>query len=582
MNRMTARAAALAAALILTACEDSARPLGPPRPRASLDVQPSAGTTIAFVQTEARCGVDMSAGCDPDGGWGWSWWTNIAMINADGSNLVNVAYLAEGDVGAWVAPAWSPDGMRLAFQFEGEIRVTLAAGGNWVNLTNHPAFDYSPAWSPDGATIAFASQRDGSAELYVMRADNGSNLTRLTRGAGFTGRPAWSADGVRIAFDCVIESGNTDICAINADGTGLVRLTSDPGADYAADWSPTGQIAFATARYGATSEIAVMNGDGSAVTRVAAGVAGEEPDWSPDGSRLAFASELGVFVMRADGTSLALVTGGGSFGRAAQPAWRPVDTPPPNAPPVARLGAASCTLLTCAFDGTGSTDDGGIVGIAWSFGDGTGSFASLSPTHTYSGSSTFVVTLTVTDRFGQTSTATQNVTVVGEAPPPPPQISASCTYLECRFYTHGSSFESSMYSRTWTFGDGSTGTGPNPTHSYSAAGTFRVSATATDVAGRSTTSWLNLTVVPPPNQLPVARFTYSCARTTCTFDGRTSTDDQGIVSYAWNLGKPPGVSVSGAVVTFDYKRAGSYTVTLTVQDAAGGLNRLTRTIAVGK
>jgi len=117
---------------------------------------------------------------------------------------------------------------------------------------------------------------------------------------------------------------------------------------------------------------------------------------------------------------------------------------------------------------------------------------------------------------------------------------------------------------------------------YSAAGTYSVSATVTDYKGRSATSRLSVTVMPPAWQLPVASFTASCTRTKCTFDGHSSTDDQGIVSYAWKLGNQQGSTATGAVVTFDYKRAGSYPVTLTVQDAAGNLNSLTRTIVVAK
>jgi probable HAF family extracellular repeat protein len=42
-----------------------------------------------------------------------------------------------------------------------------------------------------------------------------------------------------------------------------------------------------------------------------------------------------------------------------------------------------------------------------------------------------------------------------------------------------------------------------------------------------------------PNAAPVARFTWSCVQLTCTFDASTSTDDKGIVSYAWTWGKTP-------------------------------------------
>src|SRR5687768_7142335 len=113
MTRMTARAAAtVAAALILTACEDAARPLGPPGPRASLDVQSSAGTMIAFVQTTYHCTAQPGDFCgfEPDWG-GWTWASSITTVSADGSGQVPVTPAQFGGVAA--DPAWSPDGMRL-------------------------------------------------------------------------------------------------------------------------------------------------------------------------------------------------------------------------------------------------------------------------------------------------------------------------------------------------------------------------------------------------------------------------------------------------------------------------------------
>ena len=60
-----------------------------------------------------------------------------------------------------------------------EIYVIELDGTGLTRLTNHPAADPAPAWSPDGTRIAFASNRDGNDEIYLMNAD-GSNSIRLT------------------------------------------------------------------------------------------------------------------------------------------------------------------------------------------------------------------------------------------------------------------------------------------------------------------------------------------------------------------------------------------------------------------
>ena len=68
----------------------------------------------------------------------------------------------------------------------------------------------------------------------------------------------------------------------------------------------------------------------------------------------------------------------------------------------------SCTDLTCAFDGSGST--GGVTGYAWDFGDGsTGSGATVS--HTFGSAGSYQVTLTVTGQGGLTGSLTKQVTV---------------------------------------------------------------------------------------------------------------------------------------------------------------------------
>jgi subtilisin family serine protease len=78
---------------------------------------------------------------------------------------------------------------------------------------------------------------------------------------------------------------------------------------------------------------------------------------------------------------------------------------------------------------------------------------------------------------------------------------------------------------------------------------------------------------PPPtvDAPPIASFSKSCNRGTCTFDASSSSDDVGVVSYAWSFGDGTSVSPSGSLskTSHTFAKAGSYMVVLTVTDTAG-------------
>jgi chitodextrinase len=99
--------------------------------------------------------------------------------------------------------------------------------------------------------------------------------------------------------------------------------------------------------------------------------------------------------------SLTVTDDEGSVGSAGQMVT--VDDGTVNLPPSATFSYA-CSGTNCTFDGTSSTDDGGIAAYAWSFGDGSGSTAPA-PSHTYASQGNYTVWLTVSDADGENDMA---------------------------------------------------------------------------------------------------------------------------------------------------------------------------------
>src|SRR5207247_839467 len=156
------------------------------------------------------------------------------------------------------------------------------------------------------------------------------------------------------------------------------------------------------------------------------------------------------------------------------------------------------------------------------------------------------------------------------APAPPSRPSSAltfnCTGLGCSFSDQSSDPDGSVTSWQWTFGDGTTGsTTQNPSHTYSAAGSYTVTLTVKDNQNASSSPVSHTVQVNAPNQPPSAAFTSSCTGLGCSFSDQSSDPDGSVTSWQWTFGD--GTTGSTAQnPSHTYSAGGSYTVTLTVKD----------------
>jgi Tol biopolymer transport system component len=235
-------------------------------------------------------------------------------------------------------------------------------------LTKLSGGSFDPAWSPDGSRIVFERwgvRTHQPDQLYTIGADGGG-LRKLV--SGCTRRRclgddwgSYSPDGRQIAFvraykPLIHKRFNqyeqadfpkaVDLMVVSAKGGAprVVRhFSSDPLlGEGGLAWSPDGsRIAFAlgTLKHPnkhthISTALFVANADGSGqrmITPWALGAA--NPDWAPDGSRIAFNSEGGhspnIYAVRPDGSGLRRLLAGnhrGGVGPASSPTWSPDGT----------------------------------------------------------------------------------------------------------------------------------------------------------------------------------------------------------------------------------------------------------------
>ena len=245
----------------------------------------------------------------------------------------------------------------------------------------------------------------------------------------------------------------------------------------------------------------------------------------------------------------------------------------PN-PPVDFVTQNNCQNNAVLFQPGAIMFPSAIATWSWVFGDG-GTSPLQSPTHTYSTSGTFNVTLTVTDTSGCTSTITKPVAII---PQPISNFNYSqpaCKQSAIHFTSLSSAPVGYIVKWTWIFGDGNSQivnfpNDPNIFHTYANFGTFNV--TLTVKTSDSCSQTFTMPVIVAPNPLANFSFESTCVNSPVQFNDLSQSGSGGMADWLWDFGDVASGSSNISTIqnpTHTFSAAVTYTVTLIVTNNGG-------------
>jgi Tol biopolymer transport system component len=249
----------------------------------------------------------------------------IWLVKPDGSELHELAPGQPAD--GKVAPDVSPDGTKVVFSSwtpRSQVYEVAIDGTEPVLLTTHcsglvdQCQEWDPAYSPDGSRIAFVRYECGGLSGFGTPRCSGPGRsligirdlasgevtlleeTRVSQDEGWLNQPTWSPDGTEIAY----------------------HRASVPAEDF---------------EYPRPTSLWIAEADGSGVRKLVTPGVGADPDWSPDGTRIAYSSvgyresegapfgtpKAEIWTIAPDGTDARLVCDGNVDAGCWAPTWMP-------------------------------------------------------------------------------------------------------------------------------------------------------------------------------------------------------------------------------------------------------------------
>ncbi|WP_321506272.1 PKD domain-containing protein [uncultured Methanoregula sp.] len=398
---------------------------------------------------------------NPDGTLKWSYTTGAYIYGSPAIGTDGTIYVGSGDKKLY---ALNPDG-------------TL----KWSYTTGNYIYG-APAIASDG-TVYIGSY---DKKIYAINPDGTLKWSYTAGNYFYYGAPAIGSDGT-----IYIGSYDKKLYALNPDGTLKWSYTTG-GYIYGAPAIASDGTVYIGSYDG---NLSALNTDGTLKWNyITGGSFRGSPAIGSDGTIYIGNYNKNMYAIKPDGTLKWSYTAGSYFYYTAPAigsdgtvyignydkklyAFRDPDTPPAvNFTTNVQTGVAP-TTITFTDQSTNSP-----FSWTWDFGDGNIS-TSQNPVHTYLSAGTYTVTLTATNLRGSgTETKTGDITITSTIVPVA-NFTASVRAAGLRFVKFTETSTERPTSWAWEFGDGSTSIVQNPTHSYTAAGTYTAKLTATNGAG---------------------------------------------------------------------------------------------------
>jgi TolB protein len=248
---------------------------------------------------------------------------SLYVADADGYNskaILTVPYPI-------MSPRWSPNGKYIAYVALGKqssINVINVTNGKRDQLTKYPGINGAPAWSPDGSKLAMVLSKDGAPKIYVLDLET-KELRRVTSGGAIDTEPFWDPNGQSIVFTSN-RGGKPQIYRVILQSGAVERITYTGDYNATPSLTPDGKrlIMLHQSEKGAYN-IAVQDLNNGKVKSITSANLDESPTLAPNGMMVLYGLRDG------DQSLLGAVTLDGKFRmrlplqaeNVKEPAWSP-------------------------------------------------------------------------------------------------------------------------------------------------------------------------------------------------------------------------------------------------------------------